>query len=60
MTINSGCNITNGADTRNSQARDSHLDLSCLPYVLYGVKYIDLVSCGCNVIARFSQARAAC
>ena len=26
------------------QASDSHLDLSRAPYVLYGVKYIDLVS----------------
>ena len=26
------------------EASDSHLDLSRAPYVLYGVKYIDLVS----------------
>ena len=25
-------------------ASGPHLDLGCLPYVLYGVKYIDLVS----------------
>ena len=25
-------------------ASDPHLDLGCAPYVLYGVKYIDLVS----------------
>ena len=29
-------------------ASDSHLDLSRAPYVLYGVKYIDLVSLGAN------------
>ena len=27
-------------------ARASHLDLNCALYVLYGVKYIDLVSLG--------------
>ena len=26
------------------QASGSHLDLGCVPYVLYGVEYIDLVS----------------
>jgi hypothetical protein len=28
----------------DSTASDSHLDLGRAPYVLYGVKYIDLVS----------------
>ena len=27
-----------------SRASEQHLDLSCAPYVLYGVKYIDLVT----------------
>ena len=31
----------------------SHLDLSRAPYVLYGVKYIDLVSLGAFVIRYF-------
>ena len=32
------------AEREQSQASDSHLDLDRAPYVLYGVKYIDLVS----------------
>ena len=35
------------------QAFVSHLDLSRAPYVLYGVKYIDLVSLGAFVIRYF-------
>ena len=37
-----------------AEARGSHLDLIRTPYVLYGVKYIDLVS-----LALFSGASAA-
>ena len=31
---------------RKASARDAHLDLIRAPYVLYDVKYIDLVSLG--------------
>ena len=40
------CRQAQGArhDTEQArQASDSHLDLGCAPYVLYGVQYIDLV-----------------
>ena len=41
---------------RVQQASDSHLDLILAPYVLYGVKYIDLVSLAAGPYTRLRTA----
>lgn len=46
---NQGATSDDGEDVTksgrvNTQASDSHLDLIPAPYILYGVKYVDLVS----------------
>ena len=38
------CQLIEELQDMPTQASDSHLDLGRAPYVLYGVKYIDLVS----------------